>query len=133
MTAERAEPQWITPTMAMTIHADQIRQHGGAAGIRDQGLLEAALGRPRNRWHYDPGADLPALAATYATAMAGTHPLIDGNKRTAFQVMYVFAGLNGVRIVASQFEVVQLMIAVAAGETEEDAVADWLRRHVEPR
>ena len=115
------------------IHADQIREHGGSLGLRDAGLLESALERPRHRRHYEPTSDLMRLAAAYGYGLARNHAFIDGNKRVAFQVMYVFLGLNGYRISAPEPEVVAIMLSVADGRTDEQALADWLRAHAQAR
>lgn len=131
--SEGAEPHWLSRGLGVAIHADQIRQHGGAFGVRDEGLLESALERPRNRWHYRQVTDLLELAGTYCVGVARNHPFIDGNKRTAFQVMYVFLGLNGLRIEAAEPEVVELMLAVATGGMDEHGVAEWLSARTTPR
>ena len=133
MSAKRPEPRWVGYAMALAIHADQLRQHGGALGLRDQGLLQSALQRAPHRWHYDPATDLCSLAAAYGIGLAKNHPFVDGNKRLAFQVMYVFLGLNNLRLVAGEPEVVALMLGVAGGKVEEEALADWLRHHTQPR
>ena len=123
------EPRWLTRAIIEAIHTDQIRQHGGSFGVRDAGLLESALDRPRNRWHYEPEAALSELGAAYAYGIAKNHPFIDGNKRAAFEAMYVFMGLNGWRIRASEDEVVSTMVGVAAGAINEASLADWLEEH----
>jgi len=117
----------------MAIHSDQIRQHGGSFGVRDEGMLESALARPQNRWHYEPETDLAILAAAYGFAVVKNHAFIDGNKRTGFQVMYVFMGLNGWRIRAAEDEVVALMQGVATGTVDEIALAAWLSAHIARR
>jgi len=119
-------PRWVTASVVVAIHADQIRAHGGTPGLRDCGLLESALDRPRNRLHYQPDAGLHALAAAYGFALARNHPFVDGNKRVAFQAMFVFLGLNGLRIVASEEAVVSVMLSVASGEMDEEALTSWL-------
>lgn len=119
-------PRWVTASVVVAIHADQIRAHGGTPGLRDRGLLESALDRPRNRLHYQPDAGLHALAAAYGFALARNHPFVDGNKRVAFQAMFVFLGLNGLRIVASEEAVVSVMLSVASGEMDEEALTSWL-------
>lgn len=101
--------------------------------MRDEGVLQSALAHPINRWHYDAEADLPKLAAAYGTGIAKNHPFVDGNKRTAFQVMYVFVGLNGSRIVATEPEVVASMEGLAACDVDEGALAEWLRRCTQQR
>jgi len=119
-------PRWVTASVVLAIHADQIRAHGGTPGLRDRGLLESALDRPRNRYHYQPDAGLCALAAAYGFALARNHPFVDGNKRVAFQAMFLFLGLNGLRIVASEEAVVSVMLSVASGEMDEEMLASWL-------
>ena len=133
MSRECPEPCWVSRSVVRAIHVDQIRQHGGSFGLRDQGLLESALERPRNRWHYEPDADLIRIASAYGFGLARNHAFVDGNKRVTFQVMYVFLGLNGYRIGATESEVVTFMLGVADGSVEEEALADWLRDHVRPR
>ncbi|MCH7935013.1 MAG: type II toxin-antitoxin system death-on-curing family toxin [Gemmatimonadetes bacterium] len=127
------EPRWLAVVHILAIHSDQIRAHGGSLGLRDRGLLESALERPRNRLHYDPDSDLPALAAAYGFGLANNHPFVDGNKRVAFQSMYLFLGLNGFRIEALEEEVVTTVLSLASGDLDEPALADWLRHHISPR
>ena len=101
--------------------------------MRDRGLFESALQRPRNRFSYDPEADLPALAAAYGFGISSNHPFVDGNKRVAFQAMYLFLGLNGFRIDASEEDVVGVILALASGNLDEPDLAEWLRSHTTPR
>lgn len=128
-----SEPRWLTSTVVLAIHADQIEAHGGSRGLRDRGLLTSALGRPKNRHGYAPDSSLYTLAAAYGFALAKNHPFVDGNKRVAFQAMYVFLGLNGYRIQASEEAVVFLMLGVASGEISEDGLAIWLEEQTSPR
>jgi len=128
-----SEPRWLTSSVVLGIHADQVSKHGGSGGLRDRGLLESALDRPRNRHHYEPDSDLAELAASYGFGIARNHPFIDGNKRVAFQAMYVFLGLNGLRIESREEEVVSLMLSVASGDTDEAQLASWLRENTVPR
>ncbi len=128
-----SEPRWLPPVYLLAIHADQVQAHGGSLGLRDRGLLESALERPRNRFRYDPKADLPSLAAAYGFGLAKNHPFVDGNKRVAFQTMYVFLGLNGFRIEAPEEEVVPLIFSLASGQLDEPALAAWLRTRITPR
>ena len=130
---EPKEPRWVPRAAVDAIHADLVQTHGGAHGLRDDGLLEAALARPRHRWSYDTSADIPLLAAAYAVGIACNHAFIDGNKRTAFQTMYVFLALNGLRLVAPEPAIVTLMRDVAMGAVDEVALAEWVRAHVEAR
>jgi death-on-curing protein len=127
------EPRWLVVPHLLAIHADQIRSHGGAVGLRDRPLLESALQRPRNLFGYDANADLATLAAAYGFGLARNHPFFDGNKRVAFQAMYVFLGLNGFRIDAPEGEVVTTILALASDNLDEAALAAWLRQHITPR
>ncbi len=124
------EPVWLRRRDCDAIHFDQLQQHGGIPGVRDENALESALGRPRNRWAYQPDSDLAAVAAAYGYGLATNHGYNDGNKRVAFMAMYVFLGLNGWEIEAPEPEVVQVMLAVADGQLNEDRLADWLRDHM---
>jgi death on curing protein len=126
-------PRWLSPSIVLAINADQMRAHGGSPGLRDRGLLESALDRPKNRFHYEPDEGLHGLAAAYGFALARNHPFVDGNKRVAFQAMYVFLGLNGLRIAASEEAVVALMISVASGDLEEEGLTSWLEANTVPR
>ena len=125
--------RWLSDALIRAIHADQIREHGGLPGIREPGLLASALDRPAQRLHYEPQSDLAILAAAYAYGIARNHPFVDGNKRVAFQAMYVFLGLNGLRIEAEEDEVVRLILALADGKVEEPALAQWIREHTVQR
>jgi len=129
----RREPTWVGRLVVDAIHIEQIREHGGLPGIRDENALESALARPRNRWRYEPTTDLASLAAAYGWGLATSHPFRDGNKRIAFLTMAVFIELNGQRFEASEEEVVQLMLAVAGGKCREQELAMWVRRHVARR
>ncbi len=124
------EPRWLALVHVLAIHSDQIKTHGGSPGLRDRGLLESTLERPRARLHYDHDADLPALAAAYGFGLANNHPFVDGNKRVSFQAMYLFLGLNGFRIEAPEEEVAALILSLAAGQLEESELAAWLRQHI---
>ena len=127
------EPKWLSIPIILSIHADQIREHGGRPGVRDEGLLESALDRPHNRFHYEPDADLAALAAAYGFGIAKNHLFIDGNKRVAFQAMYVFLGVNRRAITADEQDVVRLVLSLAAGELTEENLAAWIRENTAPR
>lgn len=108
-------------------HYGQLSEHGGSHGIRDENVLESALARPRNRFLYDPEADLAQLAAAYAYAIATSHPFTDGNKRTAFMVAAIFLGYNGMRPGRTNDEVVEAFLKLAGGELAEDELAEWFR------
>ena len=109
------------------IHNDQLREHGGLPGIRDENLLESALTRPRQKWHYLDRPDVPALAAAYAFGLVQNHPYRDGNKRIGFLAMVTFLGMNGHDFSATDAEVVGEMLALADGSVSEDALAEWIR------
>lgn len=131
MTTE-AEPRWITKLGVIVLHDMSIATDGGASGIRDEGLLESALDRPKNRFHYEGVTDLPALAATYAVGLAKSHAFADGNKRAAFIAAGLFLERNGLFLTATQADAALTMLAVAAGEIDIDQLADWIRRNVQP-
>ncbi len=131
MTTE-AEPRWITKLGVIVLHDMSIATDGGAPGIRDEGLLESALDRPRNRFHYEGVTDLPALAATYAVGLAKNHAFADGNKRAAFIAAGLFLDKNGFSLTATQADAALTMLAVAAGEIDIDQLAHWIRRNVAP-
>ncbi len=127
-----SEPLWLDRLVVEAIHFDQLRLHGGLPGVRDENSLESALARPRNRAVYAGGSDLAALAAAYGFGLATSHPFNDGNKRVSFLAMYVFLDLNGLEIETDEPEVVDVMVAVAAGRMSEAKLAGWLRRHLRP-
>lgn len=120
------EPRWLTRQMVEAFHTDQLRQHQGRAGIRDENLLESALHRPVNKWHYGE-TELATLAAAYGFGLAANHPFIDGNKRVAFVSMVVFLRLNGLGFHAPQAEVVEVLRAVANRTLTEEQLAHWVR------
>jgi len=112
------------------IQTDMLLTHGGMPGLRDENLLESTLARPRQRYAYEPAADLAALAAAYGFGLARNHPYNDGNKRVAFVAMAVFLGLNGYELTACDADVVTAIVALAAGEIDEEALSDWIRLHI---
>lgn len=114
------------------MHHDQLLEHGGLPGLRDENALEAALARPRHRFDYEPASDLAALAAAYGYGLATVHPYSDGNKRLAFVAMGTFLGLNGWEIEAAEPAVVAIILGVASGRTTEEELAGWLRAHLAP-
>ncbi|MEZ5832753.1 MAG: type II toxin-antitoxin system death-on-curing family toxin [Dongiaceae bacterium] len=124
------EPAWLSKALILAIHDEQLAEHGGGVGVRDDGLLESALARPRNRFAYDETMDLTTLAAAYAFGIARNHPFIDGNKRTAFVAAELFLDLNGMTLTANDESCVLTMLRLAAGEIEEAVFADWLRANV---
>ncbi len=115
-------------TFIEAVHAEQLKLHGGAAGLRDDGMLESALARPEQKHHYGED-DLFVLAAAYLFGIAKNHPFVDGNKRTAFVAADLFLYLNGWSVEADQFDIIAFVLGVAAGEIDEDGAARFLRDH----
>lgn len=114
------------------IHSDQLREHGGLPGVRDENVLESALDRPQQRRHYGGEIEIPELAAACAYGLVRSHPYRDGNKRIGFLAMMTFLGVNGYAFEASDAEVVAMFVAFAAGELSENQLADWVRSHSRP-
>ena len=133
MAKRRREPAWLTRLVVDAIHNDQLREHGGLAGIRDEHALESALARPVQKWHYEANANLPMLAAAYAFGLVRNHPYRDGNKRIGFLAMVTFLGINGAELEATDAEVVAEIIALADGTLSEAALTDWIRQHLTTR
>lgn len=120
---------WVSVDVALTAHFEQLAEHGGAEGVRDSGMLESALARPRNLAQSGE-PDLADLAAAYAFGLARNHPFTDGNKRTAPVVAETFMAMNGAMLAASDAAVVVAILALAAGELSEEELADWFRQHM---
>jgi death on curing protein len=128
--ASRAQgPVWLNRLMVDAIHADQLKEHGGLPGIRDEHALESALARPQQKWDYADKTDMPALAAAYGFGLARNHAYRDGNKRIAFLAIATFLGLNGWELSATDADVVTEFVALAAGRVTEDELAAWVRQH----
>lgn len=128
------EPTWIREMEALAMHDQQLTLFGGSAGIRDYGLLESALARPKNFWAYtDEPRSLTRLAAAYAFGISSNHPLVDGNKRTAMVVAFVFLDVNGLEVIAGQEDAALTILSLAAGELTEDQLAEWFERNTAPR
>ena len=122
------EPIWVEPAVVLAIHDEQIAEHGGQAGLRDAGLLDSALARPRNRLAYE-SADLAALAAEYAFGIARNHPFLDGNKRTALVVSELFLALNGHELSAEDGACVVAFLRLASGDMQQVELEAWFREH----
>ena len=120
---------WLQHEVVLAIHEEQLAEHGGGAGVRDPGLLDSALARPRNAAG-DGKPDAAQLAAAYAFGLTRNHPFIDGNKRTGYVALELFLELNGHPLVAGDEEAVVTMLAVAAGEMSEEQLATWIRAHI---
>lgn len=127
-----AEPRWLSRRLVDAMQLDQLRQHGGAPGVRDANLVESALQRPLDRWHFGAERDPFVLAAAYGYGLIKNHGYVDGNKRIGFIAMYVFLGANSVELDAPEPEAVVATLAVADGSTGEAELAAWLRAHSRP-
>lgn len=126
------DPRWLTQKIVDAIHDDQLKQHGGLPGVRDEGAVESALARPNHLQTYDDDPSVHRLAAAYGAGLARNYGYRDGNKRTAFMAMYVFLRLNGQQIDAEEAVVVDLMKAVAQGDCDEEELSAWLDEHTVP-
>ena len=123
---------WIRREVIVAIHEMQLAEHGGPEGVRDAGLLDSALGRPKNLALYGT-PDVAALAAAYGWGISRNHPFLDGNKRTGFVAAELFLGLNGYARTADDAQCVITMLSLAAGDLAEDDFAAWLRQHAQRR
>lgn len=121
-----SEPLWLTPAIVIDAHAEQLALFGGPAGIRDQGMLESALDRPRNKFAYGDD-DLASLAAAYAFGISRNHPFVDGNKRSAFTAMIMFLAINDIAFMVPEADATVMMLSLAAGEVSEESLARWIR------
>lgn len=123
---------WIERGVIIAIHEMQLAEHGGLAGVRDEGLLDSALARAANLAAYSQ-PDVASLAAAYGWGISRNHPFIDGNKRTGFVAAELFLSLNGYDLLANDANCVVTMLGVAAGDVSEETFAAWLRTHAVPR
>ena len=121
----------MSRTIVGIIHTSLVREHGGSFGVRDEGLIESALERPRNLRAYDQEVDLADLAAAYGLGLVKNHGFIDGNKRVAFMAVYTFLGINDYDLEATEPEVVRIMLDLAASKLSQDDFAGWIREHWE--
>jgi len=122
---------WLDDHDAIDIHNRALMLHGGAGGVRDKGLLQSALARPRQIETYRDNADAVALAAAYTAGIVKNHPFIDGNKRTGFILGVLFLELNGKQFVASEEDAAAAVLALAAGEWDDDAYMTFLRANTQ--
>ena len=124
---------WLTKQEVLAFHDMQLSWHGGASGIRDEGLLESALARAQNIASYSEEApSLAVLAAAYGSGIVRNHPFVDGNKRTALVATFTFIERNGFRVMASQEDAYFAFYDLAAGKLSEEELAQWLEVNTEP-
>ena len=121
---------WLDRLVVDAIHADQLREHGGLPGVRDDNALESALARPLQKWTYGEERDIAALAAAYGFGLVKNHPYRDGNKRIGFLALATFLGVNGHELNATDEEVVKEIVALASGNVSEEALAAWIRERI---
>ncbi len=119
---------WLSRRIVLAIHDEQLAEHGGAIGVRDEGLLESALARPLNRAAYGE-PDTAELAALYAIAIARNHPFVDGNKRTAYVALESFLELNGCEFPVSDADAVIATLAMASGQMPDEEFTVWVRNN----
>lgn len=119
------EPVWIELDVVLAIHDEQLAEHGGQPGVRDPGLLESALGRPRDQFAYGD-TSVTRLAASYAFGISRNHPFLDGNKRTSLVMAELFLELNGYTLASSDAHCVTTFLQLAAGDVTEDQLAEWI-------
>lgn len=131
MPPRRREPVWLSRTVVDAIHADQVREHGGLPGVRDDNVLESALARARQKWTYGE-RDVAVLAAAYGFGIVTSHPYRDGNKRIGFLALVTFLGVNSHDLDTTDADVVATIVELAAGRLTEDELAQWIREHLAP-
>jgi death-on-curing protein len=125
-------PVWLSRQVVEILHLEQIAEHGGRPGLRDENALESALARPRQVHAYEEDLTLPRLAVALCIGLARDHPFVDGNKRVALLATYAFLAINGWRLEADEMEVAATIESVATGTFGEPEMTDWLAAHVEP-
>ena len=125
-----AEPRWLSRVVVDAVHTEQIHEHGGLSGVRDETALESALARPKQKWHYAQKVDIAPLAAAYGFGLVRDYPYRDGNKRIGFLCLVTFLGINGHDLNATDAEVIFEMLALADGHVSEEELAEWVRQHL---
>ncbi len=126
MQLQTIEPEWVAEQAVLNYHSEQLAEHGGGDGVRDMGLLQSALARPQNYFHYNQITVLSRLAACYGFGIAKNHAFVDGNKRTAYVVMRAFLVMNGFDIQATAEEKYLTIYSLAAGDLTENQLAEWI-------
>ena len=126
------EPVWLLESAIIAVHNMMIARFGGSDGIRDEGLIDSALARPANLYHYDRCSDVSKLAAAYAYGIIQNHPFVDGNKRTGFMAAFMFLDLNGATLHADEVTATVMTLSLAASEIDESEYAIWLSENIDP-
>ncbi len=126
------EPVWISKQAVLALHDEQLAEHGGSGGIRDENLLDSALAKPKNVFAYDDEPDLFRLAASYAYGIARNHAFVDGNKRIALVISVLFLNRNGWDITLAKAEEYDMFLGLGEGSVSEDELAAWFRKHAVP-
>ncbi len=126
-----SSPVWIEPVALKLLHSESLAEHGGLAGIRDEGLLMSALARPQNLFAYENVTDISRLAAAYAYGITKNHPFVDGNKRAAFLSIGLFLALNGFILEVEPSIAVNTMLALAASNLDEVELTKWISVHIQ--
>jgi len=127
------EPVWVQQQTVILAHEESLLEHGGPSGIRDLGMLESALARPKNLFFYSEAEpSLQRMAAAYAFGVAANHPFVDGNKRAALIASLTFLKLNGLRLTAEMTDRYRMFYGLAAGTVGEEELAEWFVSHTEP-
>ena len=127
------EPVWVEERDVLALHDRLLALDGGAEGVRDLGLLQSALARPRQLHSYGDHPGIVDMAAAYTVGIVRNHPFIDGNKRTGFVVGVLFLEINGYRFTATEEAATQAMLSLAAGTLEETAFVAWMCANVKRR
>ncbi|MGF1611554.1 MAG: type II toxin-antitoxin system death-on-curing family toxin [Kiloniellales bacterium] len=124
--------KWLTQEMVLNLHKENMAEFGGDPSLRDRGLLESALERPRNLHAYGDAPSIHALAAAHCSGIVRNHPFVDGNKRAGIEAANAFLALNGLALQPSETEIVHVILALAASELDDDALADWIAENTAP-
>jgi death-on-curing protein len=128
----KKEPVWVNERDVMAIHDRLLALHGGAAGLRDRGLLQSAIARPRQHHTYSARVDLVELSAIYVSGIVRNHPFLDGNKRAGFVAGVLFLEINGFQFVASEADATQAVLSLASSTLDEEGFRVWLQQNVKP-
>ncbi len=124
-----SEPRWLSKKALLFLHEESIAAFGGSPGIRDEGLFDSALARPKNRFAYAPESTLAELAASYCFGLVNNHAFVDGNKRVGFLSIGVFLSINGYKLVADQLDAIQMILNVASGDINEEQLGAWIMQN----